>query len=205
MGLNFGTAIALMSFVVAFLTLVYTCRMFWAATGRRRRRRDERVALESRARQLTVSPHRITSEGQPDGQVRATAEAHNTGSQPLYEVFLNVHSRFLQGTAVAFTHQLDPGGKLLLDEVVPAAANPYPVNYTDRLQVDAVFRDADSYQWQRYADGTLRPPIDMRPIPGWRGQLVRIRPIGSLVSRWRARNSRPPLRELAPGNTRRRP
>jgi hypothetical protein len=196
--LDFGTVPAAASAIVAFLTLVLAYATYRANLGRRRRKHDARAALESHARQLMVSPHRISDAHQPAGHVRVTVETQNIGSQPLYEVFLHARSRFLQAPAIAFTHQLAPGEKLVLDEVVPAAADPYPVNQSDRLQVDAGFRDAAGYSWQRWADGTLRPPVDARPIRGWRGLLVRVPPVGHLVSRWRGRESRPSLRETRP-------
>lgn len=65
--LDFGTVPAVAGVVVAFLMLVLAYLTYRANLGRRRRERDVRAALESHARQLAVSPHRISDAGHPPG------------------------------------------------------------------------------------------------------------------------------------------
>jgi hypothetical protein len=141
---------------------------------RKERRREERKAVLSAARQVAVSPHQIHDRDQPAGFVRITAEVTNAGSLPIYDVFLTVHSKFLQQPAFTATHQLNPVTTLKLDEIVAAAPDPYPVDHDDRLQVAASFRDSEGYAWQRGATGIIRPPINARPYGDWRGLLMKI-------------------------------
>jgi len=188
------------STILSVLSLVLTAFLYWLASRakRKERGREEREALLSAARQVAVSPHRIHDRDQPAGFVRVTAEVTNAGSLPIYEVFLTVHSKFCKQPAFAATHQLDPWAKLKQDEVVAAASHPYPVDYDDRLQVSAFFQDSEGYQWQRWATGTIRPPINLRPYGDWRDALIRTRPVSWMISRWRGRDSRPPVRAKLP-------
>lgn len=191
--LQFGT-------VLSAAALVLPAFLYWLASRdkRKERRREKREALLSAARQVAVSQHRIHDRDQPAGFVRVTAEVTNAGSLPIYEVFLKVHSGFLQQPAFAVTDQLDPEATLKLDQIVAAAPDPYPVDYDDRLQVDASFRDSEGYEWQRWATGTIRPPINLRSYGDWRDPLIRTRPVSWVISRWRGRDSRPPVRVRLP-------
>jgi hypothetical protein len=78
------------------------------------------------------------------------------------------------------THQLLRGKSFEVDQVVDAAAGPYPLDGNDAFNATVSFMDGDGFAWQRWADGTMRPPVDLRTSGGpvWRWVIANT-PIGA--------------------------
>lgn len=193
--LDFGNVPAWGSTVIALVGLLFVVLGYRANHGRKQRRRKERTELEAAARRVAVSPHSVSGTGMPPGFVRVTAEVFNSGDLPITNVFLRVHSLLiLQDAVFASVRQLNAGMTLKLDQVVAENPDQGTIPDSDRLWTSASFTDSDGWKWQRWADGVIRPPIDMSPRGPWSSRFNRIRPIAWMVEKWRRRDGRPPLR-----------
>jgi hypothetical protein len=189
--LDFGNVPSWLALLFSLLSLIISWRSALAAA--KERKQKLRDAPWSAARQVTISPAEITSAGQ--GKLRVRAEAYNGGTLPISNVWIYVNSKLIKGTAVDRTPTLAPGATFPFDQVIDEEPDPGEVLDTDRLNATVSFGDADNYQWQRWADGTLKPVIDARPRGGkaWRW-LKRNTPLGRLTRWRRTRDNRAPLR-----------
>ncbi len=195
--LDYGTVPAW----AAVLFTAVSCTLTWFATrgAYKDRKRKASEELRSAARKVTITPSRIADTDVAD-KLQVTATARNDGDLPITRVWVFVLSKRLVEEACTAERYLNPGQELELREVADAVPDPFPLDGNDDLLTMVTFVDADGYHWQRWADGTLTPAIDGRPstnpVVRW---IVRLKPIGYFVMKWRKRKNRPPLQVKRPG------
>jgi hypothetical protein len=162
-----------------------------------------RAYTRSKAQELRTQARKVWVVASRVGQSNAcdiTAYAHNGSDAPIYSVWLKVHGAAIAEGAfpdVQFAQFLAPGEEIRLQSKVTLRDGP--VTPAELPQANVVFRDSDGYNWQRWEDGRLMPPIDARPRRGWRRTLWTV--VGKLggqglLVRWIQREGRPPLRGL---------
>lgn len=190
LGAHWTSIVASLSFGVAL----------WALVESKRVTRQQQIAdLRSQATQIIVSPLDVQELTDQPAKIRVIAKVHNYSFYPIQEVWLKAHSRMIHTDqhVLTFTLELIPSGELVLDQIIEAEPNPYPLAYDDRLLVDASFTDRNGYRWQRWATGEIKPPIDLRRQWEFYGIIRKMVP-NKLRLRWARRRNRPPVRASLP-------
>jgi hypothetical protein len=183
--LDWGTVPAFGSIVVAVWAL---------AEARLVRRRQKVDDLQAHAKNIVVSPSTITD--LEEGSCLVETQVTNYSEYDVRDVWLHVHSKRIAEPVVKFIRSLPAKQTLTVREVCASVSDPFPFSMNDRLQVNASFVDVNGYKWQRWANGEIRPPIDLRLSRNAILRLiVRMPMIGKLVGRWKRRRNRPAIRD----------
>lgn len=193
---DFGTVPAWLTALIAGLSFAlawYTVR----ATAKDRKRNASKEVRRA-AEQVTVTPIRNAKAG--EGKVRVITRARNDSDLPITDVWVSVHSKLLREPAFTAQRYLDPNEVLDLDEIANAAPDPFPADGDDNRLATVTFTDAKGYRWQRWADGDLKPVIDLCASDSSAARWIVVHtPIGRIAMKRRRRQNRPPVHMRRPG------
>jgi hypothetical protein len=188
--LDWGSVPGFLSLAVSFWALVQSRR-----TAKQQRRSD----LQDQARFIVVSPLHVDDAGLPPGKVRVRIAVHNCSDYPLTDVCLRTRTQLISSTASVwdFRPRLGVDEEFVIDEVVDAAPDPYPLPVGDRYRVMSNFVDHNGHHWQRWATGEISPTIDIEAQSALHRLLYRTLP-KPLIDRWLRRKNRPAVRARLP-------
>ena len=152
-------------------------------------RRAEHRQVRKQASQVHVaSNRRVVKESDDEIRWSISATVINRSGAPIYDVWLHAHGR--PGSEVFdYFGTLQPEEARSVEGVIEGTVRPA----FETPVVTTSFRDADGYKWQRWENGRLMPPVDMRPCTGWRRLVFKVVP-DRLLRAYLSREGRPPIR-----------